>query len=192
MGWGITINVDTPIPMEVAEEIVERLPEVFRDHWAAPGSASFSKQVWGWSALVDINNPEGTKWRISGAHFSLQHAVAYANVLCAGLRDKGFSVLSVEYPDGMFKSKDFTPALPHVDWTRRFNFNDTVTVTLTDRGLEVYRATRPLYPKLDGRQVSLQLWELANIFGEHLGHGFPDVFVGTWFDIQRMVKPDGQ
>lgn len=190
MGWGITITVDTPIPAETAEEIVNALPEGLRTHFM--GMGDMSRQSWGWVAMVDIDNPEGVKWRISGAHFSIQHAVSYAQALSKGLQDRGFSIIKVDYPEGMFRPKDFAPAIPAVDWTRRFNFNDTVTVTLTDLGVSIYKKDRPLRPELDGKQVSLQVWELANIFGAYLGNGFPEVFVGTWFDIQRMVKPDGQ
>lgn len=56
---------------------------------------------------------------------------------------------------------------------KKFNVNDFVKIKLTDYGKELLESgkLRAHVPRKENGFYVLQLWELMNVFGEHVGNG---------------------
>lgn len=92
---------------------------------------------------------------------------------------------------------------------KKVNINETVKVKLNEVGLAIYadRAKEtnkrfeennvkwkcPLYPKRDDKgYVKFQLWDLMNLYGEHLGLTLMSPFEDNviYFDDKILVESD--
>lgn len=74
-----------------------------------------------------------------------------------------------------------------VNKTIKINLNDWVKVKLTDLGKEIYyhqfddvikagAKIKPSFPRVDEQGFSyFQLWGFMELYGKHLGNGYPNV-----------------
>jgi ATP-dependent Clp protease ATP-binding subunit ClpA len=69
---------------------------------------------------------------------------------------------------------------------RRHNFNDYITVTLTEAGLKVVQASRrwESSTELDGTKLRTQLWVFMQYFGPLVYIGGPQYFVDNEFETE--------
>lgn len=61
MGWVIDINSDSPIESSQVDSAINSLPDNLKG-W------HLSKQSWGWTAAVDVSNPQGNTIKLSGSY----------------------------------------------------------------------------------------------------------------------------
>ena len=87
MGWSIDFKADKNILEEDIQAIVDNLPSELSQKWGN------SRQYWGWSTAVDINNPEGNKFYISGAYGLSDHiAIEFRDYLRREMKKKGYKI----------------------------------------------------------------------------------------------------
>ncbi len=68
------------------------------------------------------------------------------------------------------------------------NWNDEITLQLNEKGVKIYKDVYfgSVTPGLKGRELKLQLWDAANIFGPHLSLGFDMPFEDANFELHRL------
>ena len=90
MGWSIEItSLSREITEKDVEAALERMPKDLRQGMFP----AVSRQGWGWSAAVDVNNPNGKKITLSGS-YSISGMIAeeFAKSFVTGLKVAGHVV----------------------------------------------------------------------------------------------------
>lgn len=86
MGWNIKLVSDRDITKKELEEIFDNLPQRLRG-W------HFGYQRWGWTAAVDIYNPDGNELTLHGSYTqSGQIAEEFANWMSDNLKKLGHKI----------------------------------------------------------------------------------------------------
>jgi hypothetical protein len=65
------------------------------------------------------------------------------------------------------------------------NWNDEITLTLSEKGIRIYKAYYPseVVPGLKGNKLKIKLWVAASVFGPHLSMGFNMPFEDSNFEL---------
>jgi hypothetical protein len=85
MSWMITIRTDKNIQEKDIDVIVSTLPKELSSLLGEN-----SKQTWGWSCGVDIDNPKGNELPIGGASFSAHLSEPTVDYLKKALKKIGY------------------------------------------------------------------------------------------------------
>ncbi len=70
----------------------------------------------------------------------------------------------------------------------RFNFNDNVKVTLTDLGYAVAKKSGQFPNRLNGPELTTQLWVLMQVFGDKCYNGGPLYFEDNVIELAEPQK----
>ena len=89
---------------------------------------------------------------------------------------------------------------------KRLNWNDTVKVKLTDLGKDIYyhqydelnalhpnlkKVLEPKFPEVDDEGFTeFLLWKFMQLYGKHIGMGFPAVVQDVNFYIDESIIQD--
>ena len=65
MGWSCTIEADRDILEDDIQDVLKNMPHNLGTSYLYK---EISRQSWGWSAKVDVWNPEGKEMRIGGSY----------------------------------------------------------------------------------------------------------------------------
>lgn len=82
MSWAIDLKANRKISPRSVDTVFRKFPMV-----------SCSREVWGWSAKVDVLNPRGCILTVSGAGFSAHAAITFAEDLASRLRKLHYKVV---------------------------------------------------------------------------------------------------
>lgn len=86
MGWSIKLTSDKEILESDIHEIVNSNEYAYKGHFLS------SRQTWGWSTAVDVQNPCKNTLTVSGAYFSIELAEPATEIIKKMLEDKGYKI----------------------------------------------------------------------------------------------------
>lgn len=177
MGWTIHIVTARPIAMSDAEDIIATMGPTLA------GERGGNRQKWGWCCAVDVHNPEGNDWYISGAYFSAPAALVMERFLVNALEERGYSP-EVTYRSAELLTLGETKTREAMIW---INLRDSAAVTLTPQGRAVWDLIYPENPQAVGGTLQIPLYELMKTFGPFLDRVDPFV-EGSLCVVKRLVK----
>jgi len=91
MGWTITLKSDREISIDDVSKVVDALPPKLIGYASAVGCKI--RQSWGWSAGVDIYNPQNKTLKLHGSYsMSGDIAEESAKFISVGLKKLGYKI----------------------------------------------------------------------------------------------------